>query len=331
VIWTRVDRSCGGCARMVRQTLPVRRLLLLSFIWGWSFLFIKVAVEGLTPTTVAWGRISLGAVALYLILRHQGRCLETNPVFVRHFAVMALVASVVPFTLLAWGEQRITSALTAVLNASTPLFTALFAGIAGQERLRPLQALGLGVGVVGVAVAAGLGAADVQGSSIAGALAAIGAGACYGMGLVYSRRHLMVLPPLVAAAGQLAAGAVILAPLALATSVTSGFALTPSRAVSMLLLGVFGTGVAYLIFYGLIADLGPTKTSIVTYLVPVVAVMAGIVVLDEPFEWRLIVGGVVTVSGVAAVSSKRGARGEEPDDVAAGAGATEAVPTASSG
>ncbi|MGH9213747.1 MAG: DMT family transporter [Acidimicrobiales bacterium] len=295
----------------------MQRLVALAFIWGWSFLFIKVAVEGFTPTTVAWLRITLGAAALYLILRHQGRGLETNPVFIRHFAVMAMVASVVPFTLLAWGEQRITSALTAVLNASTPLFTAVFAGLAGQDRLRPVQVAGLGVGLVGVAVAAGLGAADVEGSSLAGAAAAIAAGGFYGIGMVYSRRHLTVLSPLVAAAGQLAAGTVILAPVALVTSMTSGVSLTPSRAASVVLLGVFGTGIAYLLYYRLINDVGPTKTSIVTYLIPVIAVVVGILALDEPFEWRLVLGGVVTVAGIAAVSAGRRLETSQPAEASA--------------
>ena len=140
------------------MTAPMRRLFLLAFIWGWSFLFIKVAVEGLTPTTVAWARITLGAAVLALVLRSQGGRVPTDRVMLRHFAVVTLAGNIVPFTLLAWGEQHITSALTAVLNASTPLFTALFAAVALHERLRPVQVVGLAVGVVGVSVAAGLGA-----------------------------------------------------------------------------------------------------------------------------------------------------------------------------
>src|SRR5688500_15177523 len=104
----------------------MRRLLVLAFIWGWSFLFIKVAVEGLTPSTVAWGRIALGAAVLYLIVRSQGLVIPRDPAAVRRFVVMGIVGCALPFTLLAWGEQHITSALTSVLNASTPLFTALF-------------------------------------------------------------------------------------------------------------------------------------------------------------------------------------------------------------
>jgi drug/metabolite transporter (DMT)-like permease len=293
----------------------MRRLAVLAFIWGWSFLFIKVAGEGLTPTTVAWSRIALGAAVLYLALRRQGGAVPTDATMIRHFAVAALIGNILPFTLLAWGEQHVTSALTAVLNASTPLFTALFAAAALHERLNRLQVVGLGVGVVGVATAAGVGASDLHGSSLPGAMASVLAGACYGLAFVYMRRHLVAIPPLVASTGQLTAGAVVLFPVAAFTSVADGVALTPTRVASVVLLGVLGTGLAYVLNYRIIADVGPTKASLVTYLIPVVAVVVGIVVLDEPFEWRLLVGGALTVAGIAAVNSRRPAVRTAPSSV----------------
>jgi drug/metabolite transporter (DMT)-like permease len=307
----------------------MRRLLVLGFIWGFSFLFIKVAVDGLTPVTVAWIRIALGASALYLVLRRDGLRLPSDRLTLRHFAVASVAGNIVPFTLLAWGEQRITSALTAVLNASTPLFAASFAALARQERLRPVQVGGLGVGIVGVAVAAGFGGSDLAGSSLTGALAAIGAGACYGVAFVYMRRHLVGIPSLVAATGQLAMGAVVLAPVAVASSVVDGVTLTPNRIGAVLLLGVMGTGVAYVINYRTIAELGATKAALVTYIVPVVAVVVGIVVLDEPFEWRLVLGGLLTVAGIGAVTQV----GRRDDSAEAGASAEAAatVPTTGAG
>jgi drug/metabolite transporter (DMT)-like permease len=293
----------------------VRRLFLLAFIWGWSFLFIKVAVDGLTPTTVAWARIALGAAVLYAILRHQGGRIPVDRTSLRHYAVAATIGNIVPFTLLAWGEQHITSALTAVLNASTPLFTAVFAAIGLSERLRPVQIAGLALGMAGVAVAAGLGASDLEGSSTAGALASILAGAAYGIAFVYMRRHLVSYPPIVAATGQLATGAVMLFPLAALTSILDGVSLTPTRLGAIVALGVIGTGLAYVLNYRVIGDLGPTNASLVTYVIPVVAVVVGIVVLDEPFEWRLVVGGLLTVGGIAAVNAKRPARERVPATV----------------
>lgn len=301
-----MKRNSRGICSFECLTAHVRRLVALAFIWGWSFLFIKVAVEGLTPTTVAWARIALGAAVLQVILRRQGRTFPRDPTLLRHFCFVAIVGNMMPFSLLAWASEDITSALTAVLNASTPLFTAIFAAAALGERFRPIQLGGLVVGLSGVSLATGLGASDVHGSSLTGALAAVGAGVCYGMAFTYMRRNLTGIPPIVAATGQLSTGAVLLAPFALFTSVTAGFSLTLSRAGAVFLLGAVGTGLAFLLNYAMVADLGATRASLVTYLVPVVAITVGVVVLGEPFEWRLLLGAALTIGGIAGVTYGRG-------------------------
>lgn len=282
----------------------MRRLALLAFIWGWSFLFIKVSVEGLTPTTVAAVRIGLGALVLLAVCRARRLELPRDLETWRRFAVTALFGSAVPFTLLAWGEERITSALTSVLNASTPLFTALAGAWLLKERLRPPQLVGLALGFAGVGVAAGLGGRDLADSSLTGTLAAVPAGACYGVGFAYVKRNLMGLPAEVAATGQLLVGAALLAPFAVVTSVAEGVDLVPRRVLALVLLGAVGTGLAYVLYYRLIADLGPTPASLVTYLVPVVAVAVGVVFLDEPFSLRLVAGGVLIVAGIALVNQR---------------------------
>ncbi|HEV3400674.1 MAG TPA: DMT family transporter [Acidimicrobiales bacterium] len=277
----------------------MRRLVLLAGIWGWSFLFIKVAVAGMTPTTVAGIRVALGAVVLLAVVRGRGLSLPRDPQWWRHLAVVALAGSAAPFSLLAWGEQHVSSALAAVLNASTPLFAALFATVLLGERLRPLQVAGLALGLAGVAVVAGLGSDDLTGAGLGGKAAAVGAAVGYGISLTYTRRHLTPLPPLVAAAGQLVMATLMLAPLALVTTLRQGIAVTPSRAAAVGLLGVFGTGLAYVMVYRLIADMGSTKASVVTYLVPVVAVAVGVLFLGEDFSFRLLVGGAVVIAGIA--------------------------------
>ena len=288
------------------MTNGIRRLLLLAFIWGWSFLFIKVAVEGMPPSTVAWARVTLGALVLLAVLRWQdGRPLPRDAVMWRHFATAAIFGNVVPFTLLAWGEERITSALTSVLNASTPLFTAAIAALYLKDRLRLPQLAGLGLGFVGVAVAAGLGAGDLGRSSVVGAIAAVGAALFYGIAFVYMRKHLVGIEPTVAAAGQLVAASVLSLPFAAATTAADGLSLTPRRVLAVGALGVFGTGVAYILSYRVIRELGATRASVVTYLVPVVAVVAGIAVLDEPFEARILLGGALIVGGVALLRERR--------------------------
>ena len=283
----------------------MRRLLLLAFIWGWSFLFIKVAVEGLSPPTVAFGRVGLGAAVLLAVLGVQGRGLPRDRQLWRRFAIAALFGNVLPFTLLAWGEQRITSGLTAVLNASTPLFTAIAAAVYLGDRLKRRQVAGLLLGFVGVAVAAGFGGRDLADSSILGSLAAVGAGALYGIAFAYMRGNLTAIRPIVAAAGQLVVATVMLAPFAVATSISSGVDLTWRRGLALAALGIVGTGLAYIINYRVLADLGATKASLVTYVIPVVAVAVGVVVLSEPFELRLIAGGVLIAGGIMLVHARR--------------------------
>src|SRR5262249_28876742 len=170
----------------------VRRVVLLAFVWGWSFLFIKVAVEGFTPSTVAFGRMALGCLALVVIGRvTKGGRLPRDPVVWRAVAFAGIVGAALPFTLLAWAEQRGTSGLTAVAQSSTALFTALFAAILLHERLRRGQIGGLLLGLAGVGVAAGVGTGDLTGSSILGTLAAVSAGAAYGATYVQMQRRLL--------------------------------------------------------------------------------------------------------------------------------------------
>jgi drug/metabolite transporter (DMT)-like permease len=277
----------------------MRRVAILAFIWGWSFLFIKVAIEGMTPATVAFSRIALGLLVMVVILRVKHIRMPRDRTSWRHFAVMGLAYSAIPFTLLAWGEQHITSALTAVLNASTPLFAAVAAAVGLGERLKRAQIGGLVLGFAGVAVAAGLGGRDLASSSMVGVGAAMVASACYGFSFMYARRNLAGTPPLVAASGQLVTGTLLAAPLAFVTTAREGLHLAPHRVLAVTLLGVVGTGFAYVINYQSIAEIGATRASLVTYLVPIVAVTVGVIFLSEPFHLRLVVGGVLTILGIA--------------------------------
>ena len=282
----------------------MRRLLLLAFVWGWSFLFIKVAVEGMTPATVAAARIGLGALALHAALRLRRTPLPRDASYWRHVAVCSVFANVIPFTLLAWGEQHISSALTAVLNASTPLFTVLSSALYLGDRFGRRELLGLALGLGGVAVAAGVGGDDLAGSSLGGSLAAVGAGAGYGFALVYAKRHLLDVPAEVAATGQLTIGAAIMLPFAILTTASEGIDLAPHRVLAVVLLGAVGTGFAYLLYYRSVAELGPTTTSLVTYLIPPIAVVVGVLALDETFHVSVVLGGAMIVLGIALVQDR---------------------------
>jgi drug/metabolite transporter (DMT)-like permease len=293
----------------------MRRLFLLAGIWGWSFLFIKVAVGGMPPSAVTFARVALGMVVVLAVVRARGLRLPGGRRAWRHFAVVGLFGSAIPFTLLAWGEQHISSALTAVLNAATPLFAAVLVALFLDQRLRRSQAAGLLLGFAGVGVAAGLGASDLSGASLAGEAAAVGAGACYAVAIVYARRNLASLRPLVAAAGQLVMATALTLPVAVLATSREGIDLTPRRVLAVCLLGILGTGLAYVLFYRVIGDLGPTMASAVTYLVPVMAVTVGVLFLHEPFHLRLLAGGGLIVGGIVLLNGQGARRREHAEAV----------------
>ena len=281
----------------------MRRLILLAAIWGWSFLLIKVIVEGAPPTFLAWGRIALGMLVLFAFLRRAGQGLPARRYW-GHLLVLGLTMSVLPFMLIGWGEQRIAAALTAVVNACTPLFTAAFAAWLLGERLRRPQLAGLLVGFLGVAVVAGVGGGDLAGSSLLGVVAVVLASAGYGFGFAYANRFTEGLSALQLSLGQLLAGTLLLAPVAAGDLARGRVDLGPLGLLCLLLLGALGTGYAYLLNYRTLQQSGATVASLVTYLVPIVGVAAGVLVLDEPFSARLVVGGLVVVLGVALVQGR---------------------------
>jgi drug/metabolite transporter (DMT)-like permease len=198
----------------------VRRLFLLAFIWGWSFLFIKVILEDAPPTFLAWGRIALGLAVLAVALVRRREGLPERRYW-GHLLVLGLTMSVLPFMLIGWGEEHISSALASVLNACTPLFAAGFAAGLLGERLRPPQLAGIAIGFLGVAVVAGVGGGDLAGSSLLGSVAVVVAGAGYGFGFAYANRFTTGLSALQLSFGQLLAGTLLLAPVA-AVDVAAG-------------------------------------------------------------------------------------------------------------
>lgn len=281
----------------------MRRLFLLAFIWGWSFLFIKVILEDAPPTFLAWGRIALGLAVLAVAMRGRGEPLPERRYW-GHLLVMGLAMSALPFLLIGWGEEHISSALASVLNACTPLFAAGFAAALLGERLRPPQLLGVAVGFLGVAVVAGVGGGDLAGSSLLGSAAVVLASAGYGFGFAYANRFTTGLSALQLSFGQLLAATLLLAPAAVADVAAGRVDLGPQAALCLFLLGALGTGYAYLLNYRTLQESGATVASLVTYLVPLVAVAAGVLVLGEPFSLRLVLGGLIVIGGVALVQGR---------------------------
>ncbi|HUR76533.1 MAG TPA: DMT family transporter [Acidimicrobiales bacterium] len=282
-------------------------LALLALIWGASFLFIKVALDGFAPTQIVAGRMVSGAAVLGVAVKFGAARYPRGLQDWKRVSILALASNVFPFALFAWGEQRVTSSLASVLNATTPLWTAVLAAAAmvPGERLSPRRGVGLLLGFAGVVVI--VEPWQTGSGEVLGELACVAAAGCYGLGFVFtSRRITGRIPPLSAAVGSVTAGAAmstVVAVLAiLVTGDTPRFALDTTAAV--LALGFFGTGLAYLFFFSLIDLAGPTVASTVTFAMPFVGVLLGVVVLDEHVGWNVGLGGLVVLTGILAVRRK---------------------------
>lgn len=277
------------------------RFVALGGIWGSSFLFIKVALEGLTPTQVVLGRLGTGAVVLVLALVIRGGTWPREGRLWAHLAVLAVVANVLPFFLFAWGEQRVTSALAGVLNGATPLLTMVIGlVVVPEERTSALRFAGLIAGFGGVVVIMAPWQSGALEGALSGKLACLGAAACYGMSFTYTRRFVTGRG---VESHSLAAGQIVVAT-ALAVLITPVVArdapsLTGPVVFAVLALGAGGTGVAYLLYYRLIHDVGATTASMVTYVIPVVAVVLGVVVRDEPITANVVAGAAIVIAAVA--------------------------------
>jgi len=275
------------------------RLIVLALFWGSSFLWIKIGLRGLTPAQITLTRLALGAAVLLAItLAWRQRIPRGRGLWV-HLAIAAFFANALPYTLFGIGEQHIDSALAGVLNATTPLWTLAVALLARHgERMTPTRTTGLFLGFAGTLLifAPWQHANDVDPW---GALAVLTASASYGISFIYMDRYLVGrgIPTIALSASQLLAATGWLAlavPANWRTPQLDGEILA-----AMGVLGILGTGLAYLLNYRLLADEGPTVTSTVTYLLPIVAVILGAIVLDEAITARVIVGMAIVLAGVA--------------------------------
>ncbi|GAA2721849.1 DMT family transporter [Cellulomonas aerilata] len=271
---------------------------LLAVLWGCSFLFIATALRSFTPTQVAFGRIVVGLALLGALLLARRELPRLRRGLLRDLAIVAAAMTAVPFVLFALAEQRVSSVLAGLVNATTPLFTAVFVGLlVPAERPDRVQASGLAIGFAGIAVL--LGAWDTTSIDVPGGLMLLGATLCYGVGNAWSRRRLTGsgLSPVALPAVQLTLGSVMLAPFVLATPVPVD--VDAGAAAALLALGLGGTGAAYVLYWRVLEQAGATVTASVTYVIPLVSTTLGVVVLHETLHWYEPVGGVVVLAGVA--------------------------------
>lgn len=282
------------------------KFILLALIWGMSFVLIRIGAEVLTPVQLSLGRMLTGALPLLALLFLRGGRLPTSPRLWGHLFVAALLLNTIPFTLFGYAGQLIPSALMGIVNASTPLFGVVFSMLLlSDERPDRDRVLGLAIGFIGVLTVFGvwnsLGTVSVDDrDALLGMLLVVGANACYGIGTPYLRRFVAQTSH---GALELSALQLLLAsiPLLLLVPWFGGVptGLTWQVVAAVTTLGVLGTGFAYVLQYAIVRAAGATVATTVTYVVPVVAITAGIVLMGETLSWNQPLGALVIILGAA--------------------------------
>jgi drug/metabolite transporter (DMT)-like permease len=280
-------------------------LVTLSVLWGGSFFFAKIAVLELPPLTVALGRVGIAAAILVVLARATGVTLPERLTAWRPYVLMGLLNNAVPFGLIFWGQTHIPSGLAAILNATTPLFTVLVAHWAtADERLNTARLVGVAAGLAGVTVMIGPDMLRALGADVLGQLACLLAAVSYAFAGVYGRRF-RGEPPLRVAAGQLVASSVLLAPVVILLDRPWTLAPPSATAIAALLaLAALSTALAYLIFFRILARAGATNVALVTFLIPVSAILLGMLLLGEQLAARHIVGMIAIALGLAAIDGR---------------------------
>jgi drug/metabolite transporter (DMT)-like permease len=283
--------------RLHRPAVEMGLFVLLGTLWGSSYLAVKLAGTAIGPITFVAIRLAFAVaflVTVALVMRVPLPARRDVP----RIAVVGLTGVVVPFTLITWGQRDIDSGLASIFNAATPLFTVLLAALMlRDEPLRIGRLVGIALGLGGVAVVVG-GGIDSGGDPLS-MLAILAASGSYALNAVYSRRFLRDVRPMTVVLVQSITGAVVAALLAVAIE-RPALVLPPAEVLGAAAwLGIASSGIAALAFFRLIASWGAGRTALVNYLIPVVAVVAGAVVLGERLDLAVLAGGTLVVAGVA--------------------------------
>ncbi|MFJ8669943.1 EamA family transporter [Streptomyces sp. NPDC093600] len=303
------SRALLPAAHHPRRTLDWRvRFGILALIWGFSFLLIKVGTEGFAPFQVTFGRLLFGTAVLATVMAIKRERLPRGARTWLHLTVAAFLLNALPFSLFAYSELTIPSTLAGICNATTPLWGMALSLVAlSEDRPTRVRAAGLGIGFIGVLTVLGAWQ-GFSGLDVSGTAMALLASFSYAVGWIYVRRTLAGTG---ASHLSLAGSQVGLATLQLAV-VTPLFTTLPASVeivplLAVIALGALGTGYAMLLQYGVVAEVGPTTASMVTYFIPVIATTAGVALLDEQLTWNTPIGAVIVLAG-AALTQTRGPR-----------------------
>ena len=282
---------------------------LLSLAWGSSYLFIKIGVETLPPLSLVAWRLLVGVAVLAVVVAVTRTPLPRDPRTLGHLAVLGAVNIAIPFWLIGWAELRISSGLTGILQSVSPFFTlVLAASFVHDEHITRGRVAGIAIGFLGIFVLSAPNLAEAGTAAgaerLLGELAVVLASLAYGSGNAYARRTLRETRPLVLATGQVVWALLMVVPLALLVDGGISLPRVPEAVLAVGWLGAVGTGFAYLVFFRLLTRWGPTRASLVAYLLPVVAVVLGVVVLGEVVDATFLAGAVLIVMGIWVVNRR---------------------------
>ena len=303
------DRASGYSKPMINIVMTRGDwaiLVVLALIWGAAFFFIHVAVAHVAPLTYVWLRLSIAAVGLLAWMRWKGEKLSLPLPVWGAILLLALLNNVVPFALFGWAQQHIASGLASILNATTPIWGVVVAHIAtSDEKITPAKLIGVVVGFVGVATMIG---PDLltSGESIVPQLACIAASLCYALAGVWARRFRpMGLKPLKVATAQLLVGALVMTPVSL-TVAEPWIGGSPSLAAlgAITVLALACTALGYVLYFRLIDSAGATNATLVTLLVPPIAILLGALFLGELLNGTQFLGFAFTALGLAVIDGR---------------------------
>ena len=282
--------------------------ILLGFLWGSSYLFIKIGVEaGLQPFTLVSLRLLVGLTLLAVVVAAAREQLPRSLRTYGHLAVMAAFNVAIPFSLITWAEQSVDSTLAAVLNGSVPLFVIVIAAVFLRDEPISINRLaGLVIGFVGVAILVGFDPQQLASGDLAPKLALIGSSVSYAVGAVYARRMVHGLRPMIPALFQVGFALVMAGALALVFERPLALPIRGDAILAVVWLGLLGSGAAYLVFFRLLGRWGATRTSLVAYLLPVYGIVLGAAVLGEAIDARLLIGTALVIGGIALVNARWG-------------------------
>lgn len=279
-------------------------LLLLALLWGGSFTLIKLAVGSYPPATLVAIRISIGGLVLAAIARAKGHAFPRDARTWLRLLVQGALQSAVPFTLISWGETRIDSGLAGVVNATPPMFVfVISAFVLRTVPFAPAKLAGVVLGLVGVAVIAGVGSSSLVAADGLAVLAVLGASLCYALGAIHGHRF-HHLSSFVTAAGSLLAGSVFMIPISCVVDRPWTLTPTPQATAAVVALALLSTALGSLVFFRLLKTLGSLATTSNAYLRALVSVLLGVALLGELPSMNIVIGGLLVVLGVPLVTGQ---------------------------